>query len=70
MSVASLVLRYILNAENKRRDDLLASSAHISSASQKGDDETSKAEDQDEKGDKFAFEDLTDFQQKDFRYVL
>ncbi|KAK0240682.1 major facilitator superfamily domain-containing protein [Armillaria nabsnona] len=70
VSVASLVLRYILNAENKRRDDLLASSAHISSASQKGDDEASKVEDQDEKGDKFAFEDLTDFQQKDFRYVL
>ncbi|KAK0448770.1 major facilitator superfamily domain-containing protein [Armillaria borealis] len=65
VSVASLVLRYILNAENRRRDDLLASSV-----SQKGYDEASKAGDQEEKGDKFAFEDLTDFQQKDFRYVL
>ncbi|KAK0195047.1 major facilitator superfamily domain-containing protein [Armillaria mellea] len=65
VSVASLVLRYVLNTDNRRREVLLASSA-----SQKGDDEALKAEDQEEKGDKFMFEDLTDFQQKDFRYVL
>ncbi len=70
VSAASLLLRFIMISDNKKRDKLADMEGYSPESSVKGDDTNIKVEELQQSNLESVVEDLTDFQQKNFRYAL
>ncbi|KAF8913623.1 major facilitator superfamily domain-containing protein [Mucidula mucida] len=70
VSAASLLLRFIMISDNKKRDKLADMEGYSPESSVKGDDTNIKVEELQHSNLESVVEDLTDFQQKNFRYAL